>query len=460
MNVVALLFGGLILLLTAVAKAYQLVVLLPVLVLVVGYWRLRAHPQVTAVYFGLSLALLGWIVICENIVTLDNIFNSQISSHPQLDFRLQSYVETNLHTRARRYLEPCCNDPLTWHYRPGSLYRATFDCPTCNEPYEVQVDETGYLNRQRDLFQSQQQIALFLAGDSVLQGIGMPSVLEWVRAQIPLHMWNLSIQAYGPRQKINALITYALPKQPRWLIVEFYAGNDLLEEVRNDICESMGDFRCRYNNHTLTRLIARHPVYRTIFDVGERPSSFFEAFKDASTHNLTLATTRYVVGTLKAALRERLGTETAPAAQRHDEMMRTGPPFQVRQGQWLAYLQNGLGLAQKSYEVLVAKLEGMEHRPTVILLYHPTPYEVYRDMRYNLGPKTGQSSAFMREGLGSFAHGHGWRFLDLTEPLRQEVLPRNIWLYGQYDKTHLSPQGTPVFAAVLARELAKIMELR
>jgi hypothetical protein len=53
-------------------------------------------------------------------------------------------------------------------------------------------------------------------------------------------MWNLSIQAYGPRRKISALIAYALPKQPRWLIVEFLPGNDLPKEITNDVCEHGG----------------------------------------------------------------------------------------------------------------------------------------------------------------------------------------------------------------------------
>ena len=177
----------------------------------------------------------------------------------------------------------------------GILYRATFDCATCNEPYEVRVDETGYLNQQPDLMQSHQQIDLFLAGDSVLQGMGVPSVVEGLRAQLPLRMWNLSIQAYSPRQKINALIAYALPKQPRWLIVEFYAGNDLPEEIRNDVCESMGDFRCRYSETEVRRRLAQHPVYRTIFDIDAAPTDIFATFADYATHNLTLATTRYLI---------------------------------------------------------------------------------------------------------------------------------------------------------------------
>jgi hypothetical protein len=247
-NVVALLLAGLILLLTAVARPYQLVLLLPVLVFLVVYGRFRTNPHVAAGFFGLSVGLLGWILICEHIVTIDNVFGSQISKHLTLGLRLQSYVAEALHTPDRIYLEPCCGDPLTWRYRPGSTYRKTFDCVTCSDPHEIVVDGTGYLNQPAGLWHSHQQIDLFLAGDSVMQGHGVPSVLEWIRTQLPLRMWNLSIAGYSARQKVNALLTYALPKQPTWLIVEFYSGNDLFEEVRNQLCDGLGNFQCQYNS--------------------------------------------------------------------------------------------------------------------------------------------------------------------------------------------------------------------
>jgi hypothetical protein len=203
---------------------------------------------VAAGFFGLSVGLLGWILICEHVVTIDNVFGSQISKHLTLGLRLQSYVAEALHTPDRIYLEPCCGDPLTWRYRPGSTYRKTFDCVTCSDPHEIVVDGTGYLNQPAGLWHSHQQIDLFLAGDSVMQGHGVPSVLEWIRTQLPLRMWNLSIAGYSARQKVNALLTYALPKQPTWLIVEFYSGNDLFEEVRNQLCDGLGNFQCQYNS--------------------------------------------------------------------------------------------------------------------------------------------------------------------------------------------------------------------
>jgi len=267
-NISALLLGGMILLLTAVTKPAQLLLLLPVLVLLGVYGRYWRHPSVVAGYFGMALALGVWILLCEHIVLLDQVLGTQLSKHLLLGARLATYVHKTLtppDTQAD--MEPCCNDPLTWHYRPGSRYRATFDCPTCAVPYEVTVDETGYLNQPRGLLQRHRQIDLFVAGDSVLQGIGVPSVVDQLRSKLPLRLWNLSMAGYAARQKVDALLTYALPHAPRWLVVEFYGGNDVSEAIQDEVCQAWGDYRCRYNRPTLARLFAHHPLYGTLFDV-------------------------------------------------------------------------------------------------------------------------------------------------------------------------------------------------
>jgi hypothetical protein len=72
-------------------------------------------------------------------------------------------------------------------------------------------------------------------------------------------------------------------------------------------------------------------------------------------------------------------------------------------------------------------------------------------------PNAETASMFQREALSAFAKAHNWRFLDLTEPLRQEVQARPMWLYGRHDKSHWSPQGTAIVASVLSRELRKVI---
>ena len=69
----------------------------------------------------------------------------------------------------------------------------------------------------------------------------------------------------------------------------------------------------------------------------------------------------------------------------------------------------------------MTQLAGMEHTPTIILLYNPAPYEIYRDLGSNPKPEIDQVSTVQRQTHRAFADTHGWRFLDLTEPLQREA---------------------------------------
>jgi hypothetical protein len=69
-NVCALLLGGA-LMLTAINRTAQLIILVPALALLALYWHFRARPIVVALFFGMAMALVLWILVCENIVLLD-----------------------------------------------------------------------------------------------------------------------------------------------------------------------------------------------------------------------------------------------------------------------------------------------------------------------------------------------------------------------------------------------------
>src|SRR5262245_11971959 len=486
-NVCALLLGGALLLLTAVQRTAELIVLIPALALLALYWHFRARPIVVASFFGMAMALVLWILVCENIVLLDRALGTRFSTRLQLSPRLASYVLSSLPTEDRRELEPCCSDPLMWRYRPGSRYRATFDCPTCNPPLEAIVDQTGYLNQASCPPQCYPQIDVFVAGDSVLQGMGAPSVVEELRSQIPLRLWNLSLQAYGPRQKIDALLTWAVPHTPRWLVVEFYAGNDVAEAIRDDVCQQDGDFRCRYNGPAVERRLAQQPLYATIFEIRD---DAWARLADYATENLTLATTRYVFDAMKGllkqprtALRHAVASREVitrsivrrPANATPQPPIRKAPPSvaQVAIAPWLAmggstpapvgagqgpaYVWAGLTATEREYERLTTVLADRAAPPAVILLYNPAPYEVYRLQGMDLDPRAEQLYPVQREALRVFAYKQGWHFLDLTEPLRRVVRRDDVWLYGEYDQSHWSPEGTAIVAEVLAAELSTIL---
>ena len=98
LNFVGLFTLGILLLGVAI-RPYQLVLLLPVLLLGILYWRFRGNPDVVAWYFALSLSVGFWIVICENIVTIDNALGTRISARLELGMKLHSYVDANIKDR-------------------------------------------------------------------------------------------------------------------------------------------------------------------------------------------------------------------------------------------------------------------------------------------------------------------------------------------------------------------------
>src|SRR5262245_55279921 len=463
-TVLSMLLPGAILSLAAVAWPYQLpIVLILVLILIPLYVRFRMDPRVIALSTGLSMALCGWIFTCEHIVTLDNLLGTRFSERLRLGVRLSTYVSKTLHSENLTTREACCGDALTWRYQPGSIHRWTFDCPTCSKPYATVVDPTGYLNGQPALAQSR-QIDLFVAGDSVLQGMGAPSALEFVRAELPVRMWNLSIAAYGARQKVNALLTYALSKQPRWLILEFYAGNDLPEAIQDDLCADAGDFRCRYNPVELEWRSAHHPVYSSMAEVRTHIIATLAYY---SADNLTLTITGVPADAIKGGVKRALGPFVTgrSSGTARDEVSRTPaapvvfakPPFPLREGHWAAYLQAGMAAIEREYRRLWSALESTDIKPTVVLLYSPVKYEVYQGQGLEPLPEMDRTSAFQRTSISAFARTFGWRFLDLTEPLREEVKARQAWLYGVHDQVHLSPEGTVIMASVLAAQLSKVI---
>jgi hypothetical protein len=327
----------------------------------------------------------------------------------------------------------------------------------------VVVDETGYLNRAPGLWASQARIDLFVAGDSVLQGLGVPSVVEQLRDQLPGTLWNLSNAGYGPRQKISALLAYALPKHPKWLVVEFYANNDVSDEIQNAVCADTRNFHCYFGIPETRHRLVHHPVYRHLIT---NTDDLFETFAYATAQNFTLATTHYLLDTLKGSLKQAVLADHGPAPGAHTPVPAVPLPLlpvppggiQYRPGYRIAWTAVGLALTHTTYERLAATLAPLAEKPTVILLYNPAPYELYRDLFRAADPEADQVVALQQAAQRTFAAAHGWRFVDLTAPLRAALHANPIWLYGRYDRSHWSPQVTALVASVLRTSLRAAMD--
>jgi hypothetical protein len=455
LNLIALLTLTAILIAAAVVRIYQLVILLPVLaIIVVSYWRLRTYPTAVACCLGVSFSVVAWILFCENIVRIDNALGTQFLRNLTLGPGLMSYVAKN--TRDGKVFQECCNDSLTYNLKPGSLYHDTYDCEGCNPCDEVVVDETGYLNRQAGLFKNRDRIDLFLAGDSVMQGMGLPGVLEFIKDKIPVTMWSVSMAGYGPRQKVNAAIAYALPKKPRWLIVEFFSGNDVTDAIEFELCCQVGDFRGVMNKHRVRRRLSSNPVFASMVSV---PADRFDLFDDYVEESLTLAASRSYIDSLKSFLKS--GMAGSNRAKNSVPVRPVSVPattnYLLKPGERLHWAQAGMSETYKHYRRLVARITALETKPGVILLYNPAGYEIYRDILVERQPEYDQVSEFQIDALKAFAEANRWRFIDLTGPIRTNLDKNKFWIYGRHDSTHWSHQGTAFVAKAMAEELRKVM---
>jgi hypothetical protein len=463
LNVAGLMALSSILLISSVFRLYQFVALVAVFVAaVVVYWRFRSNANLVAVYFALPVSVGFWILLCENVVAVDNLLGTQISTNLSVGFKLQSYIGDHLNSLPRRrFFQPCCNDSLTYNLKPGSRHRDTYDCDTCNESYDVTVDETGYLNEQAGLWNARDHIEIFVAGDSVLQGIGLPSVFESVRARTPLKIWNLSLRGYGPREKVNALLTYALPKRPRWLIVDFYSANDPTDCLDDEACEKFRDYRCKFSRPELRRRqLLEHPIYSEL--VNPEPNQF-AVFDYYAENSLTLAVTRHVTDRMKSQLKQGFSREpyqnddSGPEERAFDMAHPGQTTVPVRPGRLGDWVKAGVELSHKDYERLAAGIAQSEHKPSVILLYNPSAYEIYRDILAKPNALYDELGAFQLSAQRDFARRHAWTFLDLTEPLRSKLKSSKAWIYGRHDGAHWSRAGSLIVADVLATELLRVI---
>jgi hypothetical protein len=310
---------------------------------------------------------------------------------------------------------------------------------------------------------------MFVAGDSVLQGYGAPSAIEFLNEVLPIVVWNLSSTRYGPRQKANALITYALPRRPKWIILEFYSDNDINDAISDEICDDSGNFHCLFNASEKRKRLLMHPMYSSMVDMSKDGRGMFE---DYAENSFTLAVTRNLVEKVKVIVRlimtklridsEIQGSKDGPTQEGHFSFSDVSHPgdsdFTLYNERRFDWLRQGMHLTYKRYDRLVTEIGNMAApRPVVILLYNPSAYEIYRDVNVERNREIDRVSAFQRQAVRDYAAQKGWKFLDLTQSLHNEVAKSGFWIYGKNDRTHWSTQGAPVVASVLARELEQVI---
>jgi hypothetical protein len=195
-------------------------------------------------------------------------------------------------------------------------------------------------------------------------------------------------------------------------------------------------------------------------------------FERYTEDNFTLAVTQYLISNIKGAIKANMwNSSPIPHAPRQGDdgqgrkrfaVAEVSYPggnadFEVRREKKIEWMKEGMQLTYRRYDLLAGEIDKMQQPPGVILLYNPSAYEIYRDSVVDRDEETDRVSQFQRQALSDYAGKHGWTFLDLTAALAEEVTRSGVWLYGEYDRTHWSTQGTVAVASVLGRELVKLI---
>jgi hypothetical protein len=80
-------------------------------------------------------------------------------------------------------------------------------------------------------------------GDSFTDAMTLPAELNWparLGSLLGVSVRNYGTAGFGPGQELRVLEEYALPRRPRWVVVGFFAGNDLQDAERFESFERDG----------------------------------------------------------------------------------------------------------------------------------------------------------------------------------------------------------------------------
>jgi hypothetical protein len=233
-------------------------------VLVAGIWWtfFRAAPRwpgVLALSFGVVLCAGAFVVGAENLLSLEALLKFRVSHKLHVSDRLAAYLDARAVYRPDVF-EAYGPDPLFYRRKPGSRHLGFVD----GDPkavYETTADEIGYLNRDRGFYADGRPITAFVAGDSVIQGVGMPSVTDVMRERFALSVFNVATGGYGPADRVEALKLFAIPRRPKWVVLDFFSGNDISDAIETDVCRWLRrNHRCRFAHLVVRRGLGRHPA--------------------------------------------------------------------------------------------------------------------------------------------------------------------------------------------------------
>jgi hypothetical protein len=392
---------------------------------------------------ALAPCIVMFFVVGENLVTLDRLTGLDISRRLTLSSRLSEVVEAQL--PRDEWFETFGHDSRLYRRVPGSLHRSAYEA---GPRYEATVDQYGFLNEMSAAAAAVPDVVI--AGDSVIQGVGMPGVAGQLGEKTGLVIYSVSTGGYGPLAKSEALRAFGLTRRPRVAVLEFYAGNDATDAIEDEACAAVGgSFRCRFIATEAAEALRRDPVVGGYGRFGH-PDWFMRSVTALRADRLSLAFGTEILQRARRITASRAHrTHLDPITFEGEALSLPGfSRFDVSPGHHRAWVARGLALATRSFDRAREASAGVEF----VVMYNPSAYEIFRDVLPSAIrlPHVDEISTLQRDAIGAYAASRGLRYCDLTSPFREHVSNGARGLFGKRDGTHWSPSGTSIAASVLA----------
>lgn len=346
-------------------------------------------------------------------------------------------------------IEQYGKNKLFYRRKPGYISKQRYE--TFPEISRI-VDETGFLNDNVGWYDKNERIPIFISGDSIIQGVGMSSVVESLKKS-GFPIWNLSMGSYSPVQKVQAVKEFALSKKPKLIIIEFCAGNDVSEAIEDSLCERYGyDYNGRFHMKTIYELISKTAPYNDFYVKDKSIRGFLR--NNSVTYNI-LKSLKYSLKNLSYF--KIVFHENSEPEKSFLQIPVSHPAYAhlpIKENKRLLWAQEGMKMTLDEYVKLLSAINLKTTK--LVILYNPTTYEIYRHVlpEERIDAVSDSISNFQRETLKEFCNTHQIIFWDITEQL-QNISAAGRKISGYIDSVHWTKDGREEVFAILRRLVQK-----
>ena len=204
----------------------------------------RAPWARTAVLGGVTAALaaaLGVVVLEVGLRAMGDHLPSWViaqrrnlgEGHTDSRWQDSASYGPRLAARLRTSCEWQHGDIVRMGFLPPDLVRH----PVYRFPFVTDAD--GFRNSET----ASTETVVAALGDSFTDAMTLPAELTWparVGSLLGVGVRNYGTAGFGPGQELRVLKEYVLARRPRWVVVGFFAGNDLLDAERFETFEREG----------------------------------------------------------------------------------------------------------------------------------------------------------------------------------------------------------------------------